>query len=151
MLPLSSCWPCRGGVFDLYFSTPLRNNSSIFLKAFIRAGCWILPNTILHFSGENTCGGECISRFKGGILSMWFPNVRLSFFLWNPRCFFYDQNALFSPQEAALILSICKKPWFLIGIFGVPFWKGGLTPLDLFYKREFPLVEAMGGSWSVYF
>ena len=67
---------------------------------------------------------------------MWFSNVKLSFYIWNPTCFFFfflqSKDTTFL-QEAALILYIYEKLSVLLGIFRVLFWKEVLVPLDLFY------------------
>lgn len=77
-------------------------------------------------------GGE-FSLLKWGIISLWFSNIKLSFYLWNPSCFFVIMKNTIFPQETALSLYICMMLWLLIGIFRILFQKRGLIPLDLFY------------------
>lgn len=73
-------------------------------------------------------GGE-FSLLKWGIISLWFPNIKLSFYLWNPSCFFVIMKNTIFPQETALSLYICVMLWLLIGIFRILFWKRGLNSL----------------------
>ena len=100
--------------------------------------CWILSNTALHFWRQDVCEQVRVSRgefslLKWGIISLWFSNIKLSFYLWNPSCFFVIMKNTIFPQETALILYICVMLRLLIGIFRILFWKRGLIPLDLFY------------------
>lgn len=107
MLSLFYYWPCWGRVSDLYFSILLRNYSLIFLKAFIRIGCWILSNTILHFSRED--GGGCISLLKGRYDYQYDFLISDYPFISGILVAFLNQNPLFFPPEETLILDICKK------------------------------------------
>ena len=129
-------WPCWGKVC-IYIFYSLRSHF-VFLKKKKKKGCWILSNTALYFWRQDVCvrvrlsGGE-FSLLKWGIISLWFSNIKLSFYLWNPSCFFVIMKNTIFPQETALILYICVVLRLLIGIFRILFWKRGLIPLDLFY------------------